>query len=157
MNWIHLHLALNHVPVLGTFFVGLLLATAILKKNEELKRLSLSWMVGLAVISIPIKFTGDFAFEMTQNAPWLQNDLAMAHEKSADQATTGMFLLGLAAFVALFAGRRKPQIPRWATIVTVVLVMLTFALMARTSQLGGQLRHPEIHSPPQQPAQENSG
>ena len=67
MDWVHLHLALNHVPVLGTPFVTLLMLTGIFKKSDELKRLALLWFVLLAAVSIPIKFTGDFAYEEVAN------------------------------------------------------------------------------------------
>ena len=105
MDWVHLHLALNHVPVLGTVFVGLLLAVALIRKSDELKRVSLVAFVALAVVSIPIKFTGDFAHEKLTKAEWLDQSRAVAHEQMADQATTGMFLLGLVAAFALWQGR----------------------------------------------------
>lgn len=40
MNWAHVHLSLNHLPVVGTFFGVLLLLLALLRKSEELKRVS---------------------------------------------------------------------------------------------------------------------
>jgi uncharacterized membrane protein len=146
MNWVHLHLALNHVPVLGTFFVGLLLATALLKRNDELRRLSLIWFVALAAVSIPIKFTGDFAVESVAESGWLQPERAVAHEEAADQATTAMFLLGLAAAFALFRGRGERPLSTWVIGAVVILAIATFALMVRTANLGGKLRHAEIRS-----------
>ncbi len=41
MNWAHVHLLINHIPVLGTLFGALLLVFGIVKKNEEIKRVSL--------------------------------------------------------------------------------------------------------------------
>ncbi len=146
MNWVHLHLALNHIPVLGTLFVGIMLATALVKRSEELKRMSLVWFVALTIISIPIKFTGDFAHEAVAQSKWLAADGVAAHEQAADQATTGMFLLGLVAAFGLFRGRRQRPIPGWVVGATVFLAVVTFALMARAANLGGQLRHEEIRS-----------
>ena len=51
MNWTHLHLALNHVPVLGSLFVALLLIAGIARKSEELKRMSLWWFVILGAFT----------------------------------------------------------------------------------------------------------
>ncbi|MFT5492614.1 MAG: putative membrane protein, partial [Limisphaerales bacterium] len=106
MNWTHVHLALNHVPVLGSIFVALLLIAGFVKKSEELKRMSLWWFVVLTLLAIPIKFTGDFAFEANEQSDWMETPMATAHEQSADQATTGVFLLGIAAGVGLFLGRK---------------------------------------------------
>ena len=144
MDWAHLHLALNHIPVLGTAFVGLLLATALIKQSEELTRLSLAWFVALTIVSIPIKFTGDFAHLATANSEWLPIELVADHEQAADQATSAMFLLGLFAAYSLFQGRGQRAIPGWLTSAIVMLALVTFALMARTANLGGQLRHEEI-------------
>jgi len=51
MNWAHVHLLLNHLPVVGTFFGVLLLLLALLRKSEELKRVSL----GVFVLNLPAR------------------------------------------------------------------------------------------------------
>lgn len=38
MSWAHLHLALNHVPVIGIFLVILLLGAAVVRSSGELLR-----------------------------------------------------------------------------------------------------------------------
>ncbi len=144
MDWIHLHLAVNHVPVLGTLFVCLLLLTAAFKKDENLKRLSLWWAVVLMLIAIPIKFTGDFAAEKAGMEPWFIPTFVAAHEQAADQATTGIFFMGIAAIVALVLARKAKPVATWSLTLTVILGLLTFALMIRTANLGGQIRHTEI-------------
>lgn len=148
MNWIHAHLALNHVPVLGALFVGLLLLTAMLRRSEELKRLSLWWLVGLMLVSIPIKFTGDFAVKKAQGLPGMEQALVDRHEQAADQATTAIFLAGLVAGIALFLSRKGRAVPTWGMIATLVLTLATFGMMARTANTGGELRHPEIRPLP---------
>ena len=144
MDWVHLHLALNHVPVLGTVFVGLLLGAALFRKSDELKRVSLVGFVALVVVSIPIKFTGDFASEKLAGAEWLDKSRMAAHEQSADQATTCMFLLGLAAGFGLWQGRGGRKVRSVTLWVVLALAAVTFLLMARTANSGGELRHEEI-------------
>ena len=144
MDWLHLHLALNHVPVIGSLFVGLLLLTAMLRKSEELRRLSLWWLVGLMLIGIPIKFTGDLAVDRAKEIDGIEDARIEAHEQSADQATTGIFLAGIAASIALFKARKGKPVPQWGMIAALLLALVTFALMARSANLGGKIRHPEI-------------
>lgn len=146
MNWVHLHLALNHVPVLGVLFAFILLVVGLIKRSDELKRTSLCFLLVLTLISIPIKFTGDFAYEKTSEEPWMSASIAEEHEQSADQATTAVFLLGIAAAFGLFRGRGKRTIPTWVYATTLILALATFVLMARTANLGGQIRHPEIRA-----------
>ena len=155
MNWVHLHLALNHVPVLGTFFVGMLLGAALIRNSDELKRCSLIGFVALALVSIPIKFTGDFANERLVGTSWLEADRVVVHEQAADQATTGMFLLGLVAAFALWQGRGSRPIAQATLWAVLVVSLVTFFLMIRTANLGGEIRHEEIRQSDIRPSCEN--
>ena len=144
MDWVHLHLALNHLPVLGTpFLLGLLLWSWARRQAVTL-RFSLWLYVVLAAASIAIKFTGDFAAEKIEASPGFNKALIERHEESADQATTGVFFMGIAAAVALFLSRGGRAVPKWSLVLLAVLALATFALMARTANLGGHIRHPEI-------------
>jgi len=144
MDWTHLHLALNHVPVLGTpFLLGLLLWSWARGQAVTL-RFCLWLFVMLAAASIGIKFTGDFAAEKVGAQPGFDKALIDQHEQSADQATTGVFLMGIAAGVALLVSRRGRPTPTWTLGLLALLALATFALMARTANFGGHIRHPEI-------------
>ena len=144
MDWTHLHLALNHVPVLGTpFLLGLLLWSWARGQAVTL-RFCLWLFVVLAAASIAIKFTGDFAAEKVGTQPGFDKALIDQHEQSADQATTGVFFMGIAAVVALFVSRRGRPAPKWSLGLLALLALVTFGLMARTANFGGHIRHPEI-------------
>ena len=150
MDWVHLHLALNHLPVLGTpFLLGLLLWSWARRQPITLR--FCRWLfVALAAVSIAIKFTGDFAAEKIGASPGFDKALIERHEESADQATTGVFLMGIGAAVALFLSRGGRAAPKWSLGLLALLALVTFALMVRTANLGGHIRHPEIRptSPP---------
>ncbi len=145
MDAVHLHLALNHVPVLGSVFVAIALAVAWRRKSAEFDRLSLWAAALLAGVSIAIKFTGDAAWEDLR--PWPQpyeGSRVERHESAADQATTAIFAAGAAAAVGLFLARRRPAVSVAAVGIVLALLLVTFLLMARTANLGGQLRHPQL-------------
>ena len=63
MNWAHVHLLINHIPVLGTVFGTLLLVFGMAKKNETIKRVSLGIFAIIAVATVPVYFTGEPAEE----------------------------------------------------------------------------------------------
>lgn len=144
MDWTHLHLALNHVPVLGTpFLLGLLLWSWARRQAATL-RLCLWLFVVLAAASIAIKFTGDFAAEKVGSATGFDKALIDRHEESADQATTGVFFMGVAAALALYLSRLGRATPNWSLGLLSLLALATCALMVRTANFGGHIRHPEI-------------
>lgn len=147
MDWVHLHLALNHVPVLGTGFVLLALLVSAWRRNAEFVRLSLWATVLFSAASVAIKFTGDFAWDELRPYPQPYEAWRVGrHEDAADRATAGVFLCGLTAAVVLFIGRRKPAMPVWAWGTVAMVLALTFAQMAWTANLGGQLNHPRLRS-----------
>lgn len=144
MDWTHAHLALNHVPVIGTPFLFALLAWGWLRNSHELTRLALWWTIGLAVLGIALKFTGDFAAEQAQTRLEPVRSWVETHEQRADQATTAVFLLGLSAAGALIAGRKNRPIPRWAVLIVLVLGLVTTVMLAWTANSGGQIGHPQL-------------
>ena len=58
MNLAHLHLLLNHFPIIGTI-VGLgLFVTSLVGKNDDLKRAGLIVFACMALLSLPTFFSG---------------------------------------------------------------------------------------------------
>lgn len=54
MDLTHAHLILNHVPVIGIAFGFLLLSYAVLKKNQDLQKVSLFILVVTGLVSVAV-------------------------------------------------------------------------------------------------------
>lgn len=146
MDWIQIHLALNHVPVIAIPVFVLVLIVGWWRKSNDVTRLALWSLSVLAVLAIGIKFTGDFAFE--QSAPKFSavQALVARHEESGDQATTGVFLLGLASALALFLARKGRSLRPWTLALAVVLGLVACIFYARSAHSGGLISHPELRA-----------
>jgi len=58
MNLAHLHLVLNHFPIIGTV-IGLgLFIVSFAGKNDDLKRASLMVLAAVALLTVPTFFSG---------------------------------------------------------------------------------------------------
>lgn len=68
MNAAHLHLALNHLPVVGSFFALLLLAWGMFRRSEEIKRTALLGVVVVTAFCFPGYFSGDSAAIQRRNS-----------------------------------------------------------------------------------------
>jgi hypothetical protein len=151
MNSAHLHLILNHIPVLGMGFGLALLGWALLRKSELLKETSLGFIVIIAMLAIPTYLTGEPAEELVENLPGVDKPSIERHEEAAQLAFVSVLIVGAAALIGLIFFRRSKSIPDWFSIVVLGLSAIVFVLMARTANLGGPIRHPEIrpdfHSP----------
>jgi uncharacterized membrane protein len=146
MNWAHVHIAINHAPVVGIIFGFLLLTYGMVRKSEELKKASLGIFVIIALIAIPVYFTGGGAEEVVEHLPGVSESIIEKHEDSAFSTFVMVEILGLLTLGGLFL-YRSPQNPStWFVILSLILSILVCGLMARTANLGGQIRHTEIRS-----------
>src|SRR5215475_2226601 len=145
MNLAHLHLLLNHFPTVG-FGVGLgLLLVSFIAKHNDLKRISLGIVFVIALLALPVYFSGNAAQDAVKTLPDVSEPLITSHQDAALLAFLFMELSGLVAWFSLWEFRRTSGAARWST-VALLLSIVTFALMARAANMGGEIRHPEIRS-----------
>jgi uncharacterized membrane protein len=148
MNAAHWHLTLNHIPVVASAFALGLLAWALFRRSEELKRVSFGTIVLVALLTIPAYLTGDPAFmsamEVLEATPADEDPLVERHKAAAGLAFTAAVLAGVSAFVGLIVTRGGKSIPGWLLIAVLILTAATVLLMAQAANLGGAIRHPEI-------------
>ena len=144
MNFAHVHLLLNHLPVLGTLFGVLLAIAAMLRRSRDLEAAALWVFVLTAVVTVPVYFTGEPAEEVVESMPGVTEDAIEEHEESALVSLSAVEALGLLAVAGLFLGRGGRVAPPLLRPATVIVAIAATALMAWTANLGGQVRHTEI-------------
>jgi len=144
MNPVHIHLFLNHVPVVGTIVGLLLLAAAFAMKSADLKRASLGIFVAMALVAVPVFLTGEPAEERIEDLAGVSKGRIEEHEEAARFALIGMELLGAVALAGLVVFRRAPRIAGGLTAASLVFGLLVSGVVARAANLGGQIRHSEI-------------
>jgi uncharacterized membrane protein len=144
MNWAHLHLLSNHIPVLGTVFGLLLLAWGVVRRNEVIQRAALVTFVVAALVAIPVFLTGEPSEEAVEHLAGTAEQAIEVHEDAALLALISVELLGvLAAFSLLW---RRAGTSRFAIRAALALSVVTAGLMARTANLGGKIRHAELRN-----------
>lgn len=143
MNWAHLHLMLNHLPVLGTLFGLALLAWALLRRNEALQRAALATFVLTALAAIPVFLTGEPAEEIVEDLAGTAEAAIEAHEEAAVIALIAIEALGATALAALLLFRKR-IVPRPLAGAALVFALATAGWMAQTANLGGRIRHAEL-------------
>jgi len=147
MNLAHLHLLLNHVPIIGTFIgLGVFIASFI-RKNDDLRSAGLTVFAGVALLALPAFFSGVGAQAAARRNPSLSASLIERHEGAA---ILGLFFAGITgalALAGLWQSRRVSNRKGWPATSVVVLIfsIVTAGLMARVGSTGGDVRHPEIY------------
>ena len=157
MNWAHIHLSLNHLPVVGTIFGVLLLLLALVRKSEELKRVSLGVFVFTALLALPVYFTGEPAEKVVEHLPGVAEPLIERHEDAALFALLMAGGAGVVALAGLILFRRAEKLPGWIVAATLVLSIATSGLMGWTANRGGRIRHTEIRADFKAPTETEAG
>jgi len=144
MDSAHLHLLMNHIPVIGTVFVTVLLIIAVWRRSLELQRVALWGIVLVALATVPVYFSGEGAEDIVEGLPGRSHDHIEEHEEFAKLSLIGIGVLGAVALGGLFIYRRAEQIPRTYLVAVVLLSLASAGMMGMTANLGGQISHPEI-------------
>lgn len=144
MNGAQLHLLLNHFPTVA-FSIGLVLfVVALFAKSNELKRASLVIFFLTAALTIATYVSGNDAQDAIKEEPGVSLALIQAHETAALIAFVFMEITGFFAWLGLWLLRRPSHPARWNVAVVLILSIVTFGLMARAANIGGEIRHSEI-------------
>lgn len=143
MNPIHIHLLLNHFPIIGTLIAGAVLALGLYKKNTQTQTIATGIMLVLAIIAIPVMLTGESAEETLEHVKGISEPYIELHEQFATIAFWLMECLGLAALITLVVHFRKGNI-RLLMVSVLILSGITIFAMSVTGYYGGQIRHTEI-------------
>jgi hypothetical protein len=144
MNQAHLHLLVNHVPIVGSLFAAVLLGAGLIKRDASLLRAGLVAVLAAGLLCLPAQLTGGGAAAIAQELPRVSRALIQTH---ADAAELGFWVLEGAATLALLGLLLlKNASPRAALVAWAALAMTaaSFGLLARAGYLGGLIRHTEI-------------
>lgn len=155
MTAAQLHLALNHIPVLGTLLGAVLLAYALWRGQETVQNVSLGLLVFVGAVAVVVYLTGEPAEEIIEGAAGVSHDAIEAHEVWGWYAFLASILTGLGALGALVLDYVWGQLGRQAVWVVFLLAFLTSGVMVYTANLGGKINHPELRA--STPAVESPG
>ena len=148
MNLAHLHLLLNHFPIIGTVVALGLFIVSFIGKNDDLKRSSLIIFAAIALLTLPAFFSGIGAQRAVRKDPLVSTAVIDRHEGAAMLALFFMLITGALALIELWKRRRIATEKPWSGTLLAILLfsLITAGLMARVGTTGGDIRHPEIWS-----------
>ncbi|MDB4886220.1 MAG: hypothetical protein JWN79_1658 [Gemmatimonadetes bacterium] len=144
MDWAHIHIAINHFPVIlavmGTLSALLGLVTG--KRGPWLYGATSLTLAGITVL--PAYFTGGPA-EHFLDRPWFVARGAIhAHERAALLSVVLVVIAGLASAVAwrrLVRYPREVVLPGWLRTIVLLSALAGTASIVYTSLLGGDVIH----------------
>src|SRR5215510_10521407 len=111
MNLAHVHLLLNHVPVLGTLIALGLFLVSLVANHDDLKQASLALFSLIALLAIPTYISGSGAQGALKESPDVSMSAIEAHQGAALLALISMEITGAASLIGLWRYSRSQKNP----------------------------------------------
>lgn len=146
MNDAHLHLLVNHFPIIGTIFgLGILIAGIVLK-NTAVKNTAFVLLIVSAVFGFAAMSTGEGAEELVEDMPSVGKAIIHEHEELAEKFILVLYVTGAFALLSLIANLKKHSKAKLFTWITLLLTIVTTVLVKEVGTSGGEVRHTEIRA-----------
>ena len=146
MNWAHIHLILNHIPLIGVGFTILLFIFALIRNSKDLINVSLIFTIIVALWAIPAYLTGEPAEEIVEELPGISENLIKQHEEMAEKAFIFLEVVGALALITLIVKSYSQKLGGWLMYLTLIGLLVGGGMIAWTANLGGRINHPEVRS-----------
>jgi hypothetical protein len=139
----HIHLMLNHIPVLGPYFLAILLLFGLIHKSNDILRAGLILTCLFALATGGVFLTGEPAEEQVEDLTWFDEDRVHEHEERAEAGLIATVITGILACFVLWRSHGGTVRPGLAALV-LAAILLCAGLFAWTALAGGEIRHEEI-------------
>ena len=146
MNDAHLHLVVNHFPIIGTILaLGVLIAGFFLK-NSSVKNTAYGLFIVSAIFAALSMSTGEGAEEIVEDMPNIGRRIIHVHEEIAEKLTIVLYLLGGISVLGLVLNLKNHAKAKFISIVVLIVAIGAIYLAQLVGTTGGEIRHTEIRA-----------
>ncbi|WP_445719170.1 hypothetical protein [Flavobacterium sp.] len=144
MNDAHLHMVVNHFPIIGTIFGLGILITGIALKNKVINNVAYVLFVVAAVFAAVSMATGEGAEEIAEKLPSVTDQIIHEHEEMAEKLALVLYALGLVSLIGLFLNFKNHAKANLVSYLALIIALVGVFLGKQTGTTGGEVRHTEI-------------
>jgi uncharacterized membrane protein len=146
MNDAHLHLLVNHFPIIGTILGLGVLISGILLKNNSVKNTAYVLFIVSAIFAAFSMGTGDGSEKMVEDMPSVGKHIIHEHEEMAEKLAIVLYFLGVISIVGLFTNIKNKPKAYLVSYLAVAIGAVAVFLAQQTGTTGGEIRHTEIRT-----------
>jgi uncharacterized membrane protein len=144
MNEAHLHMVVNHFPIIGTILaIGILIA-GLLSKNRSIINTSYVLFVIGAIFGILSMNTGEGAEELVEDMPGIGWKIIHEHEELAEKMALLLDILGVLSLVGFYLQSKKNAKEKLVSYIILLIGIASLFVIQKVGTSGGEIRHTEI-------------
>lgn len=147
MNDAHLHLLVNHFPIIGLIIGTVVLLFGIILKSVVTRKVALAILFFAALFSIPSFSSGEGAEEVIEHSPAMNelvDHLIHEHEEKAETFMIFAWSIMLLSLVSLFGEWKAKSFAKYLSITTLIVAFIACFFAKEVGTSGGEIAHPEI-------------
>ncbi|BDB57390.1 DUF2231 domain-containing protein [Flavobacterium ammonificans] len=146
MNDAHLHMVVNHFPIVGTIVaIGILIA-GLLNKNQSIINTAYVLFIIGAVFGILSMNTGEGAEELVEDMPGIGWKIIHEHEELAEKMALLLDVLGILSLVGFYFQYKNNPKQKLVSYLLLVLSIASLFVIQKVGTSGGEIRHTEIRN-----------
>jgi len=146
MNDAHLHMVVNHFPIIGGIFgLGIVISSLILK-NKSIQNVAYGLFIVSAIFGAISMSTGEGAEEIVENLPNVTHQIIHEHEEMAEKLAIVLYVLGAVSLIGFYLNIKNHQKSSIISYLVVFISLVSIYLGKQTGTSGGEIRHTEIRS-----------
>jgi uncharacterized membrane protein len=146
MNDAHLHLALNHLPIILPLVGLIIMLVGLYLKSEILKRAAYCIFIAAALTAIVAINTGEAAEEIVEEIQGIEEHFIEEHEEIAETFAILVYILGGISLIGFWANWKEKSFSKTISLVTIAFTFVVLFYAKQTGTTGGEIRHTEIRA-----------
>ena len=146
MNDAHLHMVVNHFPIIGTIFGLGILIIGIVLKNKSVKTVAYVLFIIAALFGAFSMGTGEGAEELVEDMPSVGKQIIHEHEELAETLALLLYIIGAFSILSLYFSIKKIVFEKYTSILLVILALVAVFFAKQVGTSGGEIRHTEIRA-----------
>lgn len=146
MNDAHLHMVVNHFPIIGIIFGLGILIIGFFLNNNIVKNVAYGLFIVGTIFAAVSMSTGEGAEEIVEDFPNIGKNIIHEHEEIAEKLALVLYVLGVVSLVGLYLNFKKHSKATLISIIAITIAIVGVFFAQQTGTTGGEIRHTEIRA-----------
>jgi uncharacterized membrane protein len=146
MNDAHLHMVVNHFPIIGTILAIGILVAGLLNKNQSIINTAYVLFIIGAIFGILSMNTGEGAEELVEDMPGIGWKIIHEHEELAEKMALLLDILGVLSLVGFYFQYKRNSKQKLVSYLILIIGIASLFVIQKVGTSGGEIRHTEIRN-----------
>ena len=144
MNEAHLHMVVNHFPIIGMIVGFVILVSGLLFKSRVTKRIGTITLLLTSLFVFPSFESGEGAEEIVEHLPGVSENLIEKHEELAEQFMLFVWVLLPLILLSFYADWKQKAFLQYVHFLIAIVSFVALIFAKQVGTTGGEIRHTEI-------------